>query len=393
MAHIYVVDDDDQLLRMVGLMLERGGHTATLISSSIEALELIKEEVPDLAILDVMMPGMNGLELCRELRADSTTRDLPIIILTARGPAEDRTTAFEGGADEYLTKPVTSGELLENVEHLLNNRHLSSNGVDSDHGDDNPKGEASGPEPVLKPLTLSLLGFSGGCGRTTLAVNIAGAMRVTHDQPVYLLDFTASGGQSAMHMRLQPRSNWSNLDSTSNLSWSDLQSQMIEHPSGINILAAPIFPTNPNALSTDLAQRIISLLEEQNGIVVVDLPAYFSPMVRDILNMSHVVYHVINPDVISVQTAVRAERTLQEANVTYGSKRHFVLNHPVVDPQLSQPTVERGLNTKIDYVIHFDPNQSRALAQGAPLTLAEGASPLPTVAKRIAAEVVENVLA
>ena len=76
MAHIFVVDDDEQLLRMVGLMLERGGHTATLVSNPIEALEMMRDEVPDLAILDVMMPGMNGLELCQELRSNPATENV-----------------------------------------------------------------------------------------------------------------------------------------------------------------------------------------------------------------------------------------------------------------------------------------------------------------------------
>ena len=119
MAHIFVVDDDEQLLRMVGLMLERGGHTATLVSNPIEALEMMRDEVPDLAILDVMMPGMNGLELCQELRSNPATENVPIIVLTARGPIEDKREALEIGADTYLNKPVTSIELLDNVDTLL----------------------------------------------------------------------------------------------------------------------------------------------------------------------------------------------------------------------------------------------------------------------------------
>ena len=68
MAHIYVVDDDEQLLRMVGLMLERGGHMATLVNNPIEALEAMTDEPPDMTIIDVMMPGMSGHDLCRSLR-------------------------------------------------------------------------------------------------------------------------------------------------------------------------------------------------------------------------------------------------------------------------------------------------------------------------------------
>ena len=89
MAHIFVVDDDEQLLRMVGLMLERGGHTATLISNPLDGLERIKNELPDLAILDVMMPGMSGHDVCRHLRMNEETTDMPLLILTARAQETD----------------------------------------------------------------------------------------------------------------------------------------------------------------------------------------------------------------------------------------------------------------------------------------------------------------
>lgn len=389
MAHIYVVDDDDQLLRMVGLMLERGGHTATLVSSPIEALELIKEDVPDLAILDVMMPGMNGLELCKELRADQTTKDLPIIILTARGPAEERDHAFEGGADEYLTKPVTSQELLENVEHLLTNRPAERvNGVNGSSTADT----APSLEPPQISKSIALFGFSGGTGRTTLAVNLAIALKKESAQPVYLVDFTTSGGQSAMHMRLQPRLNWSNLHSTTNLSWNELEGQLVTHSSGVSILPAPTFPINPNLLATGLAERIISLLSEQNGLIVIDMPPYLSPAVKNVLGMVDIAFHVFTPDVISVQTAVRSERVLKE-DEAYETKRRLMLNHITTDAQLSQPTVERGMNTSIDHTIHFDLNQSRAMAQGTPLSQTTAESTIPKWAYSVARELLEEVTA
>ena len=72
MARIYVIDDDEQLLRMVGLMLERGGHTVTLISNPIDGIEQIKSDKPDLLVLDVMMPNMSGHDISREIRSDNS---------------------------------------------------------------------------------------------------------------------------------------------------------------------------------------------------------------------------------------------------------------------------------------------------------------------------------
>lgn len=122
MARIYVIDDDEQLLRMVGLMLDRGGHTTTLISDPVDGLEQVKNDKPDLLVLDVMMPDMSGHDIARQLRAHKGLETLPILILTARSQDVDRTTALKSGADDYLSKPVTSQELIERVDNLLHKR-------------------------------------------------------------------------------------------------------------------------------------------------------------------------------------------------------------------------------------------------------------------------------
>ena len=119
MARIYVIDDDEQLLRMVGLMLERGGHAVTLISNPVDGLEHVKKDKPDLLVLDVMMPNMSGHDIAREIRADKQLEEIPILVLTARSQDIDRKAALKSGADDYLSKPVTSQELIERVDGLL----------------------------------------------------------------------------------------------------------------------------------------------------------------------------------------------------------------------------------------------------------------------------------
>jgi DNA-binding response OmpR family regulator len=121
-ANIYVIDDDDQLLRMVGLMLERGGHSPTLINNPAKGLDKIKSEKPDLLVLDVMMPNMSGHDVCRQIRADKDLADLPVLILTARAQEVDRVAALKSGADDYLSKPVTSQDLIQKVDDLLTHK-------------------------------------------------------------------------------------------------------------------------------------------------------------------------------------------------------------------------------------------------------------------------------
>ena len=107
MANIFVIDDDPQLLKLIHVMLERGGHQTTLINDPQTGLEQLQAGRPDLLILDVMMPKLSGHELCRQIRATEDIADLPILILTARTQAVDRQAALKSGADDYLSKPVS----------------------------------------------------------------------------------------------------------------------------------------------------------------------------------------------------------------------------------------------------------------------------------------------
>ena len=119
MARIFVIDDDPELLMMVGMILSRADHETKLDSDAVKGTQKVIEEKPDLLILDLMMPHKSGFEVCRELREHDDLSDLPILILTARTQEADRQAAFEAGANDYLTKPITSRQLIKRVDNLL----------------------------------------------------------------------------------------------------------------------------------------------------------------------------------------------------------------------------------------------------------------------------------
>lgn len=117
MTHrILVVDDDANTARLVKLYLQKDGHVVTVASDGREALEAAREKKPDLIVLDLMLPRMDGLEVCRRLRQES---DVPIIMLTARTTDADKLTGLDIGADDYVTKPFSPGELAARVRAVL----------------------------------------------------------------------------------------------------------------------------------------------------------------------------------------------------------------------------------------------------------------------------------
>jgi len=113
---ILVVDDDDALREMVGLVLSSNGYQPVFASDGISAVEVFKQSSPDLVLLDIMLPGQSGIDVCNQIRAVS---GVPIIMLTAKGDTEDVVVGLEAGADDYVVKPHNGAELVARVRARL----------------------------------------------------------------------------------------------------------------------------------------------------------------------------------------------------------------------------------------------------------------------------------
>jgi two-component system phosphate regulon response regulator PhoB len=121
-ATILVVEDEPQVQELVAVNLEHAGHRVLRAASAEEAENVIRGELPDVLILDWMLPGDSGVSLTRRLRADERTRDLPILMLTARAMEQDKVSGLEAGADDYLTKPFSPKELAARIKAVLRRR-------------------------------------------------------------------------------------------------------------------------------------------------------------------------------------------------------------------------------------------------------------------------------
>jgi len=119
---VLAADDDEDILALVAFRLERSGYTVLQARDGQEAFELARSEKPDLAVLDVMMPKLDGFELTRRLRAEEATSRMPIILLTARAQDTDVAQGFDAGADDYLRKPFSPQELRTRVQAILGRR-------------------------------------------------------------------------------------------------------------------------------------------------------------------------------------------------------------------------------------------------------------------------------
>ncbi len=127
---ILVADDDSQVLRLVTRSLQVEGYTVIVARDGQQALEAMETEAPDLVLLDILMPRLNGFEVCEQIRAFSA---VPIIVLTARGQVQDKARAFDVGADDYITKPFSVIELVARVRAVLRRAQWGATGSDRKH--------------------------------------------------------------------------------------------------------------------------------------------------------------------------------------------------------------------------------------------------------------------
>lgn len=125
-SKILVVDDNEQNLELLVAYLEALGCPVVTAVDGVDALEKVAAEKPDLILLDIMMPRMSGFEVCRKIKSDPTTRDTPVIMVTALNELTDIERGVESGTDDFITKPVNRLELTTRVKSLLRVKHLKS---------------------------------------------------------------------------------------------------------------------------------------------------------------------------------------------------------------------------------------------------------------------------
>ncbi len=258
--NILVVDDDPDSARLIILVLKRVGYQVRSAGDGEHALSIAEEEPPDLVLLDVMMPDMDGFEVTRRLRANPRTAAVPIMMFTAKAREEDMNEGLEAGADDYLTKPVRPADLLRRVSDLLGGVRAARVG-----------------HPGATPGHLiAFLGVKGGVGTTTLALNSALAIQAglsAVGKRVILAEITPGQGVLSLMIDVPPSEGVpALLSDPARLTAEGIEAGLVAYDLGLRLL-----PTPPGAVShTRLLQgeashALAGHLRKLADFVVVDL--------------------------------------------------------------------------------------------------------------------------
>jgi pilus assembly protein CpaE len=281
---ILIVDDDLDTLRLVGLMLQRQGYEIVAASNGRQALSMAQTEQPDLILLDVMMPEMDGVEVTRHLRADPKTKAMPIIMFTAKTQVEDKILGFEAGADDYLTKPTQPRELFAHVKAVL--------------GRSKARTPAEETVPVRRGYVIGVLGARGGLGVSTLALNLGFSLLETHNKEVIIADFRPGQGTLGLELGYLRPEGLNRLLQRKPLEITprEVETELISHSSGARLLLASPQPADAqytNAIAN--FEAITRSLASLARFVVIDLGVSLTPLNDKILPTCDEVVIVVEP--------------------------------------------------------------------------------------------------
>lgn len=362
---ILVIDDHEETIRVVKFILEQRGYEVISAISGTTGLALAREDKPDLILLDVMMPGLNGVEVCRQLRADMNFDDVPIVMFTAKDRVDDKWAGFEAGADDYLTKPTEPEELDRRIQVLIRRAGRSEDSaheLTSPYLDDGGTGEMRAPLademnlhtllPIQPPSRLdeeevasnliAVVGIRGGVGATTVAINLAASLADNAGQ-TFLVDLDLIQGHVALYLqqKIQHESlnDLSRLTNTLELArrW---QKYTLPAGNGLQLLLS-----RPNLVgqwpvpAVNQIETLIDALIQSAQYIVVDVGRGFLPSAMPILRRAGHVLVCTQPERVSLLAAKHFLKVLP----TYmgrGAKHQVVMTTMGIDSALPQPAVE-----------------------------------------------------
>ncbi len=368
---ILIVDDDIDSLKLIGLMLQRQGYEISAASAGGQAIAKALAENPDLIILDVMMPDMDGYEVCRRLRADVNTQNIPIIMFTAKTLVDDKVTGFEAGADDYLTKPTHPAELASRVKAVLA-RSLAQRRVASDTG-----------------MVIGFLGTKGGVGTTTLATNVAAS--IGQKEPTILVDIRPGQGSLGLALGLGRSTGLANLlnRAPNDLTARTIENELVVHSSGIKLLLSSARPKESQVnVNPDTLAAILKNLRLLARNVVVDLgPGITRQNARLIKDIDQIAL-VVEPYRVTLNMARELIKEMESIGIGAGRTNVILLNRAQSTLQVPWQEAEQILNHEMLAIISPAPELAfQAAEAGFPIVLFQPTSIVATQMNKLSDEI------
>jgi len=283
---ILIVDDDPETVKFISLLLQRLGYQAHEAQNGMDALKLAHELLPDLVVLDVMMPGMDGFEVARSLRRHPETALIPILMFTVKTQVEDKLAGYESGVDIYLTKPIHPVELQANIKALLTQKKARTDTLSK------------------RGYMVGMMAAKGGLGVSTVALNLAIAFKQSQAGKVIAAELRPGQGSWGEELGFL---NPIGLENLLRMNHTDITPVAIEKnlsttPFGVPLLLASNESCEVECI-TALAQyeAILKELFQMADLIILDVGTNFHPAFDIINNICNEIILVTEPQPVSVK--------------------------------------------------------------------------------------------
>ncbi|MBN1201327.1 MAG: response regulator [Anaerolineae bacterium] len=369
---ILIVDDDLDSLKLIGLMLQRQGYEIIVANNGQQALGKANTERPDLIILDIMMPDMDGYEVCRRLRQNAGTQGIPIIMFTAKTMVDDKVAGFEAGADDYLTKPTHPAELASRVKAVL------------------ARSAAQRRPTTNQTLVIGFLGAKGGAGTTTLATNIAAAL--AQQESTILADFRLGQSTLGLSLGFARSTGMANLLSrpTSEITARAVENELVTHSSNIRLLLSSSRPKESLLnIAPDSAAMIVRHLRTLGRNVLLDLGAGLNRLSARLIPEMDQLTLAVEPTRVALSLAREILSEIGQAGLSSSRVNIVLINRTQSSLQIPWQEAEQILSHEMTAIISPAPDLVfQAAEAGFPIILYQPNSIVANQFRKLAEEIV-----
>lgn len=365
---LLVIDDHPETLSIIQQVLEQHGYDVTATNSAIHGISLAEVELPDLVLVDGMMPEMDGWEVCRRLRAMPALADLRIIMFSAVSEAEQKLAGFDAGADDYLTKPTEPMELIDRVNALLENvtpkprpDQAPAQKTQALPESKLPSLSAAFGEPAESTL-IAVLGVRGGSGATTLAINLAASL--AHSQrATTLVDLDLAQGHIAHYLKQNGRDGLNALASLPPESVAaGIATQLRPYHDSLQLLLTHIHSWDDRvSLSPEQAAALADGLTQPGQHVMVDCGHRITAFNRSFIEQADEIVVCLQPQRTSLAIARQELPKLAELMLPYAQLRLVLLDFSG-QVKVPQEAIEKYLGHAITAVIPITPKEMNLAA-------------------------------
>lgn len=285
---ILIVDDDLETLRLVGLMLQRQGYNIVAANNGTQAIAMARNELPDLIVLDVMMPDMDGFQVTHELRNDPVIASTPILMFTAKSQVDDKVAGYDAGADDYLTKPVHPAELVAHIKALLVRM----------------KNRPPVQPTIQRGYILGVVGCKGGLGVSTLTLNLAASYARQYKTDVISVELRPGQGSWGIELGFSATDG---LDSLLKMKPSEItpaavESHLVKTSFGVRLLlASEISQKVDFSTMGEKLAAIVNAVSLLSPMVMLDLGTPFLPGFEKLCSLCQEIIAVTEPHPVTVK--------------------------------------------------------------------------------------------